>query len=53
MIETIKEEIGNKDIKIIATGGLSSLIIPLCKSKIELNQDLTMLGLLEIYNKNI
>ena len=53
MIERIKEEIGNNDIKIIATGGLSSLIIPLCKSKIELNQDLTMLGLLEIYNKNI
>ena len=53
MIERIKEEIGNNNIKIIATGGLSSLIIPLCKSEIELNQDLTMLGLLEIYNKNI
>ncbi|MBO5711217.1 MAG: type III pantothenate kinase, partial [Acholeplasmatales bacterium] len=41
MVTRIKEEIGNPDCKVIATGGLSKLIIPLCKNKIEVDADLT------------
>lgn len=53
MIDRIKEEIGNKDIKIIATGGLSKLIVPLCKHNLEYNENLNLIGLLQIYKKNI
>lgn len=53
MIDMIKEEIGNDMIKIIATGGLSSLIIPLSKHNITLDKDLTLKGLLNIYNRNV
>ena len=53
MIERIKEEIGNKDCKVIATGGLSKVIIPACKNEILLCENLTLCGLLEIYKKNV
>lgn len=53
MIDRIKEEIKNDNISVIATGGLSKIIIPLCKNKIELDENLTLNGLLEIYNKNL
>ncbi len=53
MIDRIKEEIGKSDISVFATGGLSSLIVPLCKNKIELKPELTLEGLLEIYKKNM
>ncbi len=52
MIDRIKEEINKPDLKIIATGGLASLIIPLCKNKIEIDPDLTLKGLLDIYLRN-
>lgn len=53
MIDRIKEEINNKDIKIIATGGLAGLITPLCKNEIIHKPSLTIEGLLAIYNKNV
>ena len=53
MISRIKEEINNENVPVYATGGLSGLIVPLCKNKIELMENLTMDGLLEIYNKNL
>ncbi len=53
MIDRIKEEIGNNDLSVVATGGLSSVIIPLCKNKIDIDPNLTLRGLLQIYNKNI
>ena len=52
MIERIREEIGNPNIKGIATGGLSSVIIPLCKNEIEVISNLTLQGLLRIYELN-
>lgn len=52
MIERIKEEINNPNVNVIATGGLSSLIVPLCKNKIERIENLTIEGLLAIYEKN-
>lgn len=53
MIDRIKEEIGRDDISVFATGGLSSVIVPLCKNKIEIKPELTLEGLLEIYKKNM
>lgn len=53
MIERIREEIKNDTIPVIATGGLSSLIVPLCKNEIVHKTNLTLDGLLEIYNKNL
>lgn len=53
MVERIFDEIGNKEVPVYATGGLSSIIVPLCKNKIELKENLTVQGLLEIYNKNL
>ena len=53
MIERIKEEIGNKDVTVIATGGLSKVIIPLCHNKIQTEANLTINGLLQIYKKNM
>lgn len=53
MIERIREELGKNDLPILATGGLSKLIVPLCKSNVELVELLTLEGLFEIYKKNV
>ena len=52
MIDRIKEEVNDPNLKVIATGGLSGLIIPLCKNKIEVDSNLCLRGLLHIYLKN-
>ncbi len=53
MIERIRNEIKNPNIPILATGGLSKLIVPLCKVKIERIELLTLDGMYEIYKKNV
>ena len=53
MIKGIKKEINKPNIKVIATGGLSKIIIPICENEIELDSSLTMNGLLSIYLKNV
>ena len=40
------------DFTVIATGGMSSYIIPQCKTKIEIDPDLMLYGLYEIYKRN-
>ena len=52
MIERIKEEVGNPNINVYATGGLSKMIIPLCKNEIRILENLTLYGLLRIYLLN-
>ena len=52
MIDRIKEEVKNPNLKVIATGGLAKLIIPLTKNEIEIDELLTLKGLLEIYRRN-
>ena len=52
MIDRIIDELGNKDIKVLATGGLSKVIIPLCSHEIKMVDNLTLYGLLDIYYKN-
>lgn len=53
MIDMIKKEVGDENIKVIATGGLSKLIIPLSSHDIILDSDLTLIGLQDIYIKNM
>ena len=51
MIESFEKEIGDK-CTVIATGGFSSAIQPLCRSEFILDKNLIMTGLLDIYKKN-
>lgn len=51
IVERIEEELGEK-CTVIATGGLSHLVVPLCKKEIILDDDLLLKGLMLIYNKN-
>ncbi len=51
LIDRIKAEV-NEDFKVILTGGLSSLIAPLCSHPLVVDQDIILKGLLKIYNKN-
>ena len=51
IIERMKEELEGEP-TVIATGGLSSKIIPNCRHKIILDDDLLLRGLEIIYNKN-
>lgn len=51
MVERIEEELGEK-CTVIATGGLSGVVVPLCKRDIILDDDLMLKGLVLIYNKN-
>ncbi|MDD6762655.1 MAG: type III pantothenate kinase [Clostridiales bacterium] len=50
-IEKIEEELGYK-CTVIATGGLSGLIAPLCRKEVIYDNDLLLKGLMVIYNKN-
>ena len=51
LIERMEEELG-ESCTVIATGGLASLIVPLCKRDIILDEDLLLKGLMVIYKKN-
>ena len=51
MIDRFEEEFGVSMTK-IATGGLSGVVIPHCKHKIEINPTLLLEGLRIIYEKN-
>ncbi len=54
MISRIKVELGlnGEQVTILATGGLSGSIIPLCREKIILEENLLLKGLWELYEKN-
>ncbi len=51
LIDRINEELGDT-CTVVATGGLSSVITPLCRNEILLDDDLLLKGLLILYNKN-
>ena len=52
LIERTEAELGNK-CTLIATGGIASLIVPLCKRDIIVDDELSLRGLMIIYNKTI
>ena len=52
LIPRIEEELERK-CTVVATGGLARLVVPLCKSRILLEDDLLLKGLQIIYHKNI
>jgi len=52
LVEEIKKEMREENIKVIATGGLARLIASRCKCVDEVNRLLTMHGLMEVYNIN-
>lgn len=52
MIEKLEEEMG-QPLTVIATGGLAGTVIPYCKRKIILDDELLLKGLAVIYYKNI
>lgn len=51
IIERIEEELGEK-CTVVATGGLSELVVPLCRRDIILDKNLLIKGLTIIYRKN-
>ena len=51
LIERINETLGEK-CTVVATGGLSTIVAPLCKNEIIVDEDLLLKGLMVIYNKN-
>lgn len=51
LIERIENELG-ESCTVIATGGLSQIITPICKRNIILDDKLLLKGLMIIYNKN-
>ena len=51
MIDRIRDERGGS-FRLVATGGLAQIILPLCRHKIDLQEDLLLLGLKTIYNRN-
>ncbi|HEZ7987186.1 MAG TPA: type III pantothenate kinase [Ruminococcus sp.] len=51
IVERIEDELGKK-CTVVATGGLSDLVIPLCKRKIIIDSSLLIKGLAIIYRKN-
>lgn len=51
MVERFEEEMGEK-CTVVATGGFSSVINPLCKTEFILDENLILNGLLAIYKKN-
>ncbi len=51
LIDRINEDLGKK-CTVVATGGLAGIVIPLCKSKIIIDDALLLKGLNIIYNKN-
>lgn len=52
IIERLEEEMG-QPLTAIATGGLAGKIVPYCKKKIILDDELLLKGLQVIYNKNM
>lgn len=52
MIERFREEMGEPEAKVVATGGLSDVVVPYCKHPVILDRELMLKGLKLIYEKN-
>ena len=52
MIDRMEEELGYPA-TVVATGGISRFVLPLCKKEIIYDKDLLIKGLIALYNDNI
>ena len=52
IIERMEDELG-ETATVIATGGLSRFVVPLCRHKITYDETLLLKGLLILYEKNV
>ena len=53
MCKRLEKALGEKIKTVVATGGLAGTIVPLCRNKVILDDELLIKGLMIIYNKNI
>lgn len=53
LVTAFEEEIGQGSCSVVATGGVSQFIVPLCRRKIALNQNLLLEGLYCYYKNSI
>ena len=52
LIDRVEAELGEPMASVIATGGLAATVLPLCRRRISLEEDLMLDGLRIIYEKN-
>lgn len=52
MVERMEEELGYKT-TVIATGGISKFIVPMCRTSIIYDNDLLLKGLIALYHDNV
>ncbi len=52
MIDRMEEELGQKT-TVVATGGISKFVLPLCKHEIIYDKDLLIKGLVALYRENV
>ncbi len=52
LVDRMEKELKEKFASVVATGGLSSVVIPSCKRKITIDKNLLLEGLKIIYDKN-
>lgn len=52
MLQRVKESLGVSDVKVIATGGFSKELIPLCRQDLIYDENLIFTGLYQIYKLN-
>lgn len=52
MLDRVEEELGYP-VTVIATGGISQFVVPLCRREIKVEKDLLLKGLNAIYQKNV
>lgn len=52
LLERVEEELGEPLASVVATGGLSSRIVPFCRRRIAVEENLMLEGLRIIYGKN-
>jgi type III pantothenate kinase len=52
LIRRSRDELDEDDVKVVATGGPAGVIVPYCREIQEFDPDLTLKGLLALYEMN-
>lgn len=52
ILDRFLQELGTEDVSLISTGGMAHLIIPYCRHKIIIEENLLLKGLWHIWKKN-